>query len=280
MWHWGYVGYLARELDAEIVVVPYPLAPTNNALEVMPVLLEVYKAFKDRAGDNEIIVAGDRYVNSFASTQLFRHHAHLWSILRRRLRIRWYNSAGGQIALGLAFASHDAGVPLPDQLLVISPGLTLHMPNREAMLAIEPKSLMLTVEYCAKAVRLWAGVPVPAEIERAGKIWAIPIPEEKANNPYINPSAGDVGILREAGTQVIFVSGEWDVLHADAGPFVERLEKEGVDVTYIVGEHQLHCFPIALDASPECREAADMIVTVIKENGRDTGGETKFVVRG
>lgn len=154
------------------------------------------------------------------------------------------------------------------------------MPNRDAMLAIEPNSLMLTVEYCAKAVRLWAGVPVPAEIERAGKIWTIPIPEEKANNSHITPSAGDVGVLREAGTRVIFVSGEWDVLHADAEPFVERLEKEGVDVTYIVGQHQLHCFPIALDASPECREAADIIVKVIKENSRHTGNATKLVVQG
>jgi len=59
-WHWGYVGYLARELDAEVVVVPYPLAPTNNGLETMPVLTQVYKRFLSRANGRETIVAGDR----------------------------------------------------------------------------------------------------------------------------------------------------------------------------------------------------------------------------
>lgn len=48
-WHWGYLGYLAQELNAEVVVVPYPLAPTNTALEVMPIVLEVYEAFFERA---------------------------------------------------------------------------------------------------------------------------------------------------------------------------------------------------------------------------------------
>jgi hypothetical protein len=63
IWHWGFVGYLARELEAEVVVVPYPLAPTNNAMEVMPVLTQVYKAFLARAVGREPIIAGDRYVH-------------------------------------------------------------------------------------------------------------------------------------------------------------------------------------------------------------------------
>lgn len=63
IWHWGFIGYLARELEAEIVVVPYPLAPTNNAMEVMPVLTQVYKAFLARAVGREPIIAGDRYVH-------------------------------------------------------------------------------------------------------------------------------------------------------------------------------------------------------------------------
>lgn len=64
MWHWGYIGHLSRELDAEVIVVPYPLAPTNNGLEIMPVMVQVYQAFRERAGDSEIIVAGDRCVTS------------------------------------------------------------------------------------------------------------------------------------------------------------------------------------------------------------------------
>lgn len=137
------------------------------------------------------------------------------------------------------------------------------------MLAIEPYSNMLTVEYCAKAVRLWSGVTIPPEVEQAGEIYTIPIPEEKIKNAHINPSVGDLSILRDAGTRLVFVSGQWDVLHADAEAFIKKCEKQSVEVTYIVGEHQFHCFPVAYDASPECRVAAETIVKVIKENGQD-----------
>lgn len=58
--HFSYCAYLARNLDAEVLVVPYPLAPTNKAAEIIPVLTTVYEAFLKRAGDREAIVAGDR----------------------------------------------------------------------------------------------------------------------------------------------------------------------------------------------------------------------------
>lgn len=58
--HWGWAGYLARELDAEVILVPYPLAPTNNAFEVLPVLIKVYASLLERARTREVIIAGDR----------------------------------------------------------------------------------------------------------------------------------------------------------------------------------------------------------------------------
>ena len=61
-WHWGYVGYLARELEAEVVVAPYPLAPANNGLETIPVLTQVYKEFLGRVNGREAILVGDRCV--------------------------------------------------------------------------------------------------------------------------------------------------------------------------------------------------------------------------
>ena len=33
--HWGWIAWMSEKLDAEFYVVPYPLAPTNTAFEVM-----------------------------------------------------------------------------------------------------------------------------------------------------------------------------------------------------------------------------------------------------
>jgi acetyl esterase/lipase len=34
VYHWGFTAYLADHLNADVAVVPYPLAPTNHGLEV------------------------------------------------------------------------------------------------------------------------------------------------------------------------------------------------------------------------------------------------------
>lgn len=77
---WGFASYLAEKLDAETSVIPYPLAPLNNAkevkkiihmkqsrinfnsLKVIPVLVDVYRAFLDRAQGREVIITADRRV--------------------------------------------------------------------------------------------------------------------------------------------------------------------------------------------------------------------------
>lgn len=111
------------------------------------------------------------------------------------------------------------------------------------MLAIEPYSNMLTVEYCAKAVRLWSGVTIPPEVEQAGEIYTIPIPEEKIKNAHINPSVGDLSILRDAGTKLVFVSGQWDVLHADAEAFIKKMREAKC------GSH-IHCWGASIPLLP------------------------------
>lgn len=174
-------------------------------------------------------------------------------------------SSGAQIALCLAFAVHDAGLTLPAQLIAISPGISL-TPNPD-MYRIAPYDLVLTPEFCFKAVRLWAGVSIPPTPESAAHPGLIRIPPSIVANPHINPMAGDLTILAKAGTKFILVSGEWDVLHADIVPFAEKAEEAGVEMTFITGEHQFHCFPIAIDVAPECADASRAIVSQVIANG-------------
>lgn len=96
---------------------------------------------------------------------------------------------------------------------------------------------------------------------------AIPMPADVLVNPHMNPMAGDLGILASEGTKLILVSGAWDILHADIVEFANKAEKTGVQMTYIEGEHQFHCFPVTVGVSPEVREATNVIIHQIIANG-------------
>ncbi|KAF8308877.1 alpha/beta-hydrolase [Clavulina sp. PMI_390] len=233
--HWGFAGYLSRWLEAEVVVVPYPLGPNNPGPEWRPQLLSVYREFLARAGDKEVILVGD--------------------------------SAGAMICLGLAHDLYTSNIPLPHQIVVISVPTELRLSEREAMLAIEPYDNILTVEYCHLAMHIYAGIPVSPSASEAGLIHAIPIPDEVALNPAYSPKNGDPSIFREAGTKLIVVNGEWDVLYPNAEAYVEKLAAADVDVTYIVGQQQCHIWPTMLGLTPEARMAADTIIKAIVANG-------------
>jgi acetyl esterase/lipase len=172
-------------------------------------------------------------------------------------------SAGANLALCLAFAAHDAGLALPAQIVTISPAADLSMANPD-MYQVAPYDFRLSPEYCQKGSRLWAGVHIPP----SAKPGSVPIPPEILANPHLNPIAGDLGIFTEHGTKLIIVSGQWDILHPDILVFVDKAEKAGVQMTYIEGEHQFHCFPVAVELYPETQQAAELINQQVKANGK------------
>jgi len=224
--HWGFVGYLARELDAEVVVVPYPLAPTNIATEIIPVLMQAYQSFIERSGNREVIVAGD--------------------------------SAGGQLAMCIAYAAHDNKIPLPSQIISICPVANLEM-DGAGMTKIAPNDIFLSPGFIMAAVRIWL---------LGRNSIDVPLPREILDNPHYNPSAGDASVLVRAGTKLIVAAGTWDVLYADIEPWVNTVVKTGVEMTYIVGEGQFHGFPVTVDVSPECTRAAELIVQQVIANSK------------
>ncbi|KAF8323676.1 alpha/beta-hydrolase [Clavulina sp. PMI_390] len=236
-WHWSFVGYLSRWLDAEVAVVPYPLGTNNPGPEWRPSLVSVYREFLDRAGDKEAILAGD--------------------------------SAGGILCHGLAHELHAANLPLPHQIVAISPLFDILMGKHEDMTALEPYDNMLSVQFVYQCMRVYAGVTVPMATALARQIDTIPIPPEIGLNPSYSPINGNPAIFKEAGTKLTIVSAEWDLLHPEADSYIDKLATAKVDITYIVGEKQFHCFPISLDASPECAIGADMIIDAIVKNGED-----------
>ncbi|KAF8315704.1 alpha/beta-hydrolase [Clavulina sp. PMI_390] len=252
VWHWSFIGYLSRWLDAEVVAVPYPVGQDNPGHEWRSALLDIYREFIQRAGNKEVIIAGDSHIFS---------HPQNHGLSR---------SAGGMVCLGLMYELTKSSPPLvpPHQLIAICTSPDLSLPNRVRMLAIEPYDNSLKAESCNIGMRLYVGVDVPSSIVRAGAVHSIPIPSSIALDPCYSPMHGDPAVLRDAGTKLVIVNAEWDILFPDSDEYVNKLARAGVDVTYIVGQKQFHCFPVALDASPECRIAADLIVESVVRNGK------------
>jgi acetyl esterase/lipase len=90
--HWKICARLATSLNARVLVVPYPLLPATINTVLDPLLL-LYEKIHQEAKDtgHEVIIAGD--------------------------------SAGGGLAVSLAFALLDRSMPCPDQLCLIAPSL-------------------------------------------------------------------------------------------------------------------------------------------------------------
>ncbi|KAF8317623.1 alpha/beta-hydrolase [Clavulina sp. PMI_390] len=221
--HWTWLAWLSEKLDADVYAVPYPLAPLNTAMEVIPQLVEIHKSLLKHVANQEVIWGGD--------------------------------SAGGVISIGLGYAVHQAGVPLPHQIIAISPGTTVlqYKPSAEID-KIRPLDSMLTPEGAAKGRRMWVGLPPDS---------TAPVPESVLSDASINPIVGDPVVFKDAGTQVIVTSGTWDTLHPYVYDFVEKLDKAGGPAVYIEGPEQLHVFPLTRALTREGAEAADAIVEAV-----------------
>ncbi|KAF8320472.1 hypothetical protein DL93DRAFT_2074151, partial [Clavulina sp. PMI_390] len=131
------------------------------------------------------------------------------------------------------------------------------------MLLFEPNDPLLTVDGAHLSMRIYAGVPVPPSIALEGEAHTIPIPTAIIENPGFSPKRGDHSVLRKAGTKVIIISAGWDVLFPETESYVNKLAEAAVDVTYIVGEKQVHIFPVMVGLTAEAKMGADMLVKAI-----------------
>ena len=120
--HVKYALRLAEELDAEVVLADYPLAPDHGWRASHDVLLDDLAA--RCATQERVLVAGD--------------------------------SAGGGIALALAQSLRDRGGAQPDQLLLLSPwvDLTTSTPETYDLDAVDPWLQITKLDVYAE---WWAG---------------------------------------------------------------------------------------------------------------------------
>jgi acetyl esterase/lipase len=130
------------------------------------------------------------------------------------------DSAGGGLAVGLAYECARLGIKSPTQLVLISPFLDITCSSLEIP-AIEPKDRMLCAAGLREIGSAWAGKTDPRD-------------------PRLSPLFGDVKTL----PPVVIFTGTHDILYPEAKAFALRLEEAKQSVSLIVEEHHPHVYVI------------------------------------
>ncbi|KAF8324003.1 alpha/beta-hydrolase [Clavulina sp. PMI_390] len=222
--HWKLCARFAAELGAEVTLVPTPLAPDNTADEVVPTLVRVYGEFLRRARGKEILFVGD--------------------------------SSGGNLALVVALAAAQAGLPVPHQLILISPWLDLSCTNPVIQSAQKVDPILSARRLRQKAANWVQGNnPLPSD--------ELTI---KLKDPYFSPIYASLAPFVAGQTRLTVVSGTFDVLHPDIELFVEKAERAGVNLHYIEGKGQVHVFPLYARVLPEGKLALEKVVEAVKSH--------------
>lgn len=122
--HWKFLAHMAEKHGWSITVPYYPLAPDSDAEATTDWALAYYRHYLAGREGRDFIMAGD--------------------------------SAGGGLTAATAMLARDAGLALPDKLILICPWLALD-PKHPDQPDIEPREVILTKGGIAEAGRLYAG---------------------------------------------------------------------------------------------------------------------------
>lgn len=148
------------------------------------------------------------------------------------------DSAGG--GLSAAFCEHLAatGQPQPQNLVLISPWVDVSMAGGDYG-PYEDVDPMLKLPGMVLIGQRWAGDLPTAD-------------------PRISPLYGDAGKL----PRTLMFTGTREILYPDVMRFYEKLQREGVDVTLVIGRGMNHDFPIL--PVPEALKAQRQIVRFLR----------------
>lgn len=200
--HLRYATRLADALEARIVMPDYPLAPEHSWRDSHEALVEHAARWGKEPGG--IVLAGD--------------------------------SAGGGLALALAVALRDRGLPQPTQLVLHAPwvDLTESTPDT-AVVALQDPWLKIT--KLRAYAEWWAGSP--ADLGR----------------PEVSPALADLAGLPPA----IVLYGTHDLLAPGCRLLATRAADAGWDLTVIEEPELIHVYGI-LPFIPEARRAFRQVV--------------------
>jgi monoterpene epsilon-lactone hydrolase len=150
-------------------------------------------------------------------------------------------SAGGGLCLAALLALRDLGDPLPAAAVALSPWTDLlrtgESQHTKVNVCLSPLNMAMV---CSK---YYVGDNDPA-------------------NPWISPLYGDLH-----GLPPLFICvGDYETLLDDSTRFAAKAKDAGVDVTLLVGETMVHCYPLMAGLFPEATQAMETICNFIKKH--------------
>ncbi|MBM7061309.1 alpha/beta hydrolase [Pseudomonas sp. UL073] len=187
-YHWGLLADLVRRSGCTVSVPLYPLAPEHTCTQALAFVRQAWALARERAGERPLLLGGD--------------------------------SAGGGLALALAFDLRERGEALPERLLLNCPWADVRLTNPECA-AIEPRDPMLAITGTREAGRLYAG-------------------ERALDDPAVSPLTGEFSGL----PPLLLIVGTRDSACPDALLMADKARAQGVSVELVRGEGLVHVWPL------------------------------------
>ncbi|MFO1238979.1 MAG: alpha/beta hydrolase [Sphingomonadaceae bacterium] len=191
--HWDFAAHMADAHGLRMIMPLYPLAPMAEVGEITDFALDFYKDLIGRPDTGRFVMGGD--------------------------------SAGGGLAAATAIAARDAGLPMPERLVLICPWLDAS-PSHPDQPTIERRDSILTIRGIQEAGEMYAGA--------AG-----------VRDPRVSPIHADWSGL----PPILAFGGSDDILVVDA----RALEAKVPSLNYVEGSGLMHDWPIF--SFPESRKA-------------------------
>lgn len=205
------VDRIAQSCNAKVIMPVYPKAPEYNYKDAFPVLLHLYQELLESHDSRSIHFIGD--------------------------------SAGGGLALALAYYIEGENLPQPADLILLSPWLDLTNSHPDIEKANELEAFF-GLDGLNIAAQSWAG------------------DAEDLEHIYTSPKYGDPRKLTSA---ISIFTGTHETFYYDIRDFIEKLDDYDIPHFLEVGQGQLHVYPFF--PTLEGKQARDKIAHIINSNG-------------
>ncbi len=148
-------------------------------------------------------------------------------------------SAGGGLCLAALLAIRDKNLPLPAGGVALSPWTDLKLTGEsyrtKSDVCIAPPGMSMV---CSKYY----------------------VGDNNPTDPWISPLYGDLH-----GLPPLFINvGDYETMRDDSVRFADKAKAAGVDVTLVVGEKMIHCYPLLAPLFPEATQALGEICDFIR----------------
>jgi acetyl esterase/lipase len=149
-------------------------------------------------------------------------------------------SAGGGLCLATLLAMRDQDLPLPVGGVALSPWTDLKLTGEsyrtKVNVCISPKGMntVCSKYYCG---------------------------DHDSTEPWISPLYGDLH-----GLPPLFINvGSYETMLDDSTRFAAKAKAAGVEVTLVIGEKMVHCYPLMAPLFPEATQALGEVCAFIKK---------------